>query len=99
MPTHFALTGGQLVPLAAVKNVAATDLTDPRTARYEGKPGNSANDFIGGAQQVAVPSATRYILTITYNDGRPTDNIDYATSAARNTDRTNLLTALTTDPA
>lgn len=94
MPTHITLNG-QLIPLAEVAGADALDVTDVRTLRQSGRPGNAANDFIGGAPVTDVAAQVKYYLIIRYNNGQVDQHIQYATATLRNTDRTTLITALT----
>ena len=97
MATHFA---GPVAPLSElienVKSISALD--DPQTiqSRYDGAPGNLANNFIGGAPTLVTPARTAYYMVISHVNGQPATKWKYATAALRNTAVTDLNTALTT---
>lgn len=97
MATHFA---GPVAPLSElitnIKSVSALD--DPQTiqSRYDGAPGNLANNFIGGAPTLVTPARTAYYMIIGHVNGQPDTKWQYATSTLRNAAVTALNTALTT---
>lgn len=97
MATHFA---GPVAPLseliANIKSVSALD--DPQTiqSRYDGAPGNLANNFIGGAPTLVTPARTAYYMVISHVNGQPATKWEYTTLILRDAAIDDLNTALTT---